>query len=136
MVEKRNRVLLVDDDEGLREMFDLLFKVEDVDALILAQGGDICSIAIGFKPDVIILDYLLARQSGVDLAKALRANVKTAHIPLILLTGLPDFLTSQMGNSFDLLLGKPFEVDDLFAAIRDLAQKKSSLPADEASRIL
>src|SRR5439155_21004769 len=84
---ERLRVLLVDDDPGLRMLLRTTFEiidieVEEADAVPAAE-----KIVAARPPDAVVLDVALPGSDGLSFCRRLKADPKTSHIPVVLLTG-------------------------------------------------
>src|ERR671934_399225 len=116
------RILLVDDDPGLRTLLKTTFEVADV-AVSEAESAEAARRKIrAARPDVIVLDVRMPGTSGLELCAELKAAPKTKDIPIILLTG------SEGGTSADAkrvgaeaFLRKPFSPLELLAVAERLA---------------
>ncbi|HTI43070.1 MAG TPA: response regulator [Vicinamibacterales bacterium] len=85
---RRTRVLIVEDDEPLRE----LYRQELVSAGFLvtavADGVDALKrIDAGLIPDVVVLDLMLPQLNGLDVYRELKAHVQTRNVPILVVTG-------------------------------------------------
>jgi response regulator RpfG family c-di-GMP phosphodiesterase len=116
------RILLVDDDEGLRALLRTTFEAVDVD---LAEAGDARAAAEAVRshrPDVVVLDVHMPGGSGLDLCRALKADPATDGISVVLLTGsnggTEEAATSAGADAF---LRKPFSPLELLAVVDRLA---------------
>jgi len=76
-------VLIVDDDEHLREMFASMLRFSGYAILEAATGREAVNKAISEKPDLILLDIELPDIKGPEVARAIRKNPTSAHIPII-----------------------------------------------------
>lgn len=74
------------------------------------------------KPDLVILDLALARRTGQDVVRLLKAGAETRHIPVLILTGFADRAARMLGLACpgDAFLTKPFEPDVLLGTIEQL----------------
>ena len=82
------KILIVDDDMVLREMYEARIKEEGYSILSASDGEEALEKATREKPDLIILDIMMPKVNGIDVMKKLRLDPETAGIPIILLTAL------------------------------------------------
>lgn len=82
------KILLVEDDAFLLKMYTAKFEAENFKTLTADNGIKAINIAKEKKPDVILLDILLPKIDGFEVLQALKENVRTKNIPVILLTNL------------------------------------------------
>jgi CheY-like chemotaxis protein len=87
MTEKLKRLLLVDDYPDALEMWSYFLRSSGYHVMTARTGLEAIERAEGGDPDLILLDLQLPEMSGLDAARRLRASQKTAHIPLIAVTG-------------------------------------------------
>jgi CheY-like chemotaxis protein len=76
-------VLVVDDDEHLREILTAMLRFSGYEISEAATGTEAVNKAISEKPDLILLDIELPDIRGPDVARAIRNNPASAHIPII-----------------------------------------------------
>jgi cyclic di-GMP phosphodiesterase len=118
----RLRLLVVDDDPGLLALIRTTF--EDVDV----EVGEATSSAFARRsiaaapPDVIVLDVRLAGESGLDLCRELKSDLRTASIPIVLLSGLVELEPRDAAEAgADAYLPKPFSPLQLLGLVERLA---------------
>ncbi len=85
---ERKKVLIVDDDMILRQMYAERLKGEDFEVLMAGDGQEAIEMAAKDKPDVILLDIMMPKMNGIDALKKLRAEADTKSIPVVVLTAL------------------------------------------------
>lgn len=116
----KNKILLVDDDKPLlNALSDFLmlegFQVEALDHSLEVEGS-----IKAFLPDLIILDIDLGDADGRIICDELKNNPTTAHIPIILLTGLSYDEIAAIECLADGIIGKPFESSMLLFNIKNI----------------
>ncbi len=84
------RVLLVDDDEGVRAVVSRVLKKSDYEVCEAVDGWDALQKLSEFGPDLIVSDLLMPRLDGEQFVKQLRANESTQRLPVLMLTGSDD----------------------------------------------
>lgn len=112
-------ILSVDDDPDISRSIELRlgeYRVKVLRAFFGVQG---CWDAITQAPDLIIMDLAMPNGDGKFVLESLRRNPKTAHVPIIILTGMRDrHLKEDVLNSgADQYLTKPIRFDDLLHEI-------------------
>jgi len=80
------KILIIEDNEQNLYMFKFLLEKNGFQVVTSANGGGGIKAANEEKPDLIVLDIQLPDISGYEVAKKLKANTKTAHIPIIAIT--------------------------------------------------
>src|SRR5437763_12868168 len=116
------RILLVDDDPGLRTLLRTTFEVADVD-VVEAQSADAARKRIrAARPDVIVLDVNMPGTTGLELCAELKADPRTSDIPVILLTGSAGGTSAEAKRvGADAFVRKPFSPLELLAVAERLA---------------
>lgn len=92
------KVLLVEDDEAVVDMYRLQLTADGHVVLTAFDGEQGLAIALAEAPDFIFLDLRIPKLSGFELLSRLRANPATREIPVIVLSNLTDPELSQRGN--------------------------------------
>ena len=109
------RVLVVDDDQGIRDVLSTLLEDEGYDVRTAADGLEGLAEAERSRPDVVILDYQMPRCDGPAFAERYRAAPDPA--PIILLTASHQVRDRCGRVHADGCVGKPFDIDDLLRAV-------------------
>ncbi|GAB3987501.1 hybrid sensor histidine kinase/response regulator transcription factor [Spirosoma daeguense] len=120
-VDERPQVLVVEDNAELRDFItrtlDPLYQIQQAD-----DGQMGWERALETGPDLIISDVLMPRMDGFTLCRTLKADLRTSHIPVLLLTAKvthEDQLTG-LTEGADAYLTKPFHVSELQLRVRNL----------------
>lgn len=82
------KVLLIEDDPIMSRMYGRIFTARGYVVDVAHDGQEGYKRALGFKPDVILLDVMMPKVNGLELLDQLKANPKTKHIKVVLLTNL------------------------------------------------
>ena len=131
------KILVIDDEEWLREMIHLALKQKGFDVIESSNGADGIERARQELPDLILCDINMEKVDGYLTLASLRNEAPTAAIPFILMTGLADNAGMRHGMELgaDDYLAKPFTTDALYAAV-EARLKKAQTVRDEAERKL
>lgn len=102
------KILLVDDDMTLHEMYAERLKADGYVIVSAYDGEEAIDKVYREMPDVILLDIMMPKINGIDVMKKLREDEKTAGIPIILLTALVQEINKikEMMKPFDQYLIK------------------------------
>ena len=111
------RVLVIDDDPAIRDLLLAVLTQEGYAATAVDSVAGLAS-ALTDPPDLILLDWLMPKIDGVQVAAVLRAHPATAHVPIILLTAYIDADRHFLGTRINAILHKPFPLADLIAQVR------------------
>src|SRR5260370_36878449 len=105
------RVLVVDDDEVIRQLIAVNLTLEGFDVVTAVDGKDCLDKVLEAKPDVITLDVMMPRLDGWVTATQLRRNPQTAGIKVVLITARAQEDDRSRGRQIgvDAYLTKPFD---------------------------
>lgn len=122
------RVLLVEDNAEVRGFVKQRLAVA-FQVLEAADGQAGIDKALEEMPDLIVSDVMMPRKNGYELCAALKADVRTSHIPIILLTAKAEQEEKIQGlkTGADDYLAKPFDAEELNVRIRNLIQLRQQL---------
>ncbi|MEK7388604.1 MAG: response regulator [Elusimicrobiota bacterium] len=129
--DKDNLVLIIDDDDGVRELLLFLVRKEGYRADAAYDGEDGLKKAERLSPDLIILDLMLPRHGGFELLRQLQGS-ELSKIPIIVITGrYTDRATADMicqeSNVVE-FLEKPIKQNALAATLRRILGSGSPAP--------
>src|SRR6201997_2874116 len=122
------RVLVVDDDEVIRQLIAVNLQLEGFDVVTAVDGRDCLEKVAEVAPDVITLDVMMPRLDGWGTATQLRKNPVTAGIKVVLITARAQEDDKDRGRQIgvDAYLTKPFDPAEMIRVIRELAGAPSS----------
>ena len=131
------KILVIDDEEWLREMVNLALRQRGYDVVEAENGAVGIEKARAERPDLILCDVNMEKVDGYLTLSSLRSDTVTAAIPFILMTGMADNAGMRHGMELgaDDHLPKPFTIDALYAAV-EARLKKSQTMREEAERRL
>jgi signal transduction histidine kinase len=121
------KILVVDDTEDNLDLLEFALKRKPVTMLRATSGAECLVLAERENPDVILLDIQMPEMDGYETFKRLRANPKTAKIPVVFLTAQkkdPESIEKGLALGVDEYLTKPIDVEELFVRTRMLVQLK------------
>ena len=123
MSETARRVLVVDDDDVIRQLIRVNLELEGFEVYTANDGEDAITKARELQPAVITLDIMMPRLDGWDAAAKLRADPLTSHIKVVLLSARAQEADLRKGSRIgvDAYLTKPFDPDELIDTVRRLA---------------
>ncbi len=121
--ERKPLVLLVDDEPHIIEFLRMGFEYEGFDIAVATDGEEAVRQTLNLKPDVIILDVMLPRLSGLDAAKRVRPSTDAAIIMLTARDELDDRIAG-LDIGADDYVTKPFAFKELMARVRAVLRRR------------
>jgi two-component system response regulator MprA len=116
------RVLLVDDDQALRETLSRALRLEGYFVETAVDGADAVARFARVAPDIVVLDVLMPNLDGIEACRLIRQQ---SDLPILMLTARDDVSDRVAGldAGADDYLGKPFAVAELLARLRALVRR-------------
>jgi DNA-binding response OmpR family regulator len=117
-------VLICEDEPSLRELIrvslDGPYRFAEAD-----DGEESLAVARRIKPDVVILDVMMPRRSGLEVLAELRQDEAFAGTRVIVLTAQPASREEALRGGADIVMVKPFEPDDIAAAVEEVLAERA-----------
>jgi len=113
----RNHILVIDDDKEILELFNTILIESGYTVTILTEIDDIKATIAAYKPDLVIIDYLLQGINGGELCSQIKRDIAITHIPVILTSAHARVLLSLGTYNCDEFLEKPFDVNHLIERV-------------------
>jgi DNA-binding response OmpR family regulator len=112
-------VLICDDEPSLRELIRISLDgpYEFVEA---DDGEESLELARRVRPDVVILDMMMPKRSGLEVLSALRQEEELADTRVIVLTAQPATREQAVNAGADVVMVKPFEPEQIVAAVEEV----------------
>lgn len=114
------KVLIVDDDLVLRQLYTERLQTEGYEIATASNGEECLEAVKKEKPDVILLDIMMPKMNGIDVLKNLRSQSETKEIPVIVLTAL---------------LQQIKQIEELLGSKDSYLMKSEMVPADVVKKI-
>jgi two-component system, cell cycle response regulator DivK len=117
-------VMVVDDFEDNRDMYALYLSYSGYDVVEAGDGQQAVEMASHWIPDVIVMDLSLPIMDGWEATRRLKADERTRHIPIIVLTGhaIPGQAREARSAGCDAFLAKPCLPEMLVEKVQELLQ--------------
>lgn len=120
-MERKTRVLIVEDDEYSREAYSHLLTAEGYEAAVAADGDEGLEKARALQPDVLLLDLGLPGLQGRDMIRTLKSDAATRSVAILVVTGQDTHAAeAAVESGAAAYLIKPVDFQDLKRAISDL----------------
>lgn len=118
-------VLVVEDEDALAELLQYNLKKEGFRVTVAADGEEAMILVEERQPDVILLDWMLPKVSGIEVCRRLRSVQDTRNIPIIMLTARGEEADRIRGldTGADDYIIKPFLMKELFARVRAVLRR-------------
>jgi type II secretory ATPase GspE/PulE/Tfp pilus assembly ATPase PilB-like protein/ActR/RegA family two-component response regulator len=128
---KRPKILVVDDDPGILKIIEATLKQLPVEADIFVAHDGVEALEVIAKngADAVILDVMMPRMDGFAVCEALRKDIRTAFMPILMLTANSDQAkrTQAYLVGTDDYMSKPFDVEDFLARVSRLLRRTYGL---------
>ncbi|MCS6959169.1 MAG: response regulator [Pseudanabaenaceae cyanobacterium SKYGB_i_bin29] len=126
-----HKILVIDDSRVIRNMVRDMLPPENFEVVEAKDGVQGLEMAHKEKPWMIMLDFLLPKMSGYEVYEHIQQNPELSRIPIILMSGRKEEVTSKIPEPFEdkylVFIEKPFEQRELLLAIKKamtLAQRR------------
>ncbi len=121
----KTKVLIVEDEEAISTLLDYNLTREEFETRIAVDGEDALLKAQEFHPDIVILDWMLPKVSGIEVCRRLRQDPETRNLPIIMLTARSEEADRIRGleTGADDYLTKPFSTAELLARVRAVLRR-------------
>lgn len=117
----KKKIMLVEDDEGILDVMKVVLEMNGYEVIC----ASCCAVAKKEQrkaPDLYILDLWVGRTDGSKICSCLKKDIKTRHIPVMLVSASRDLKTTAKKVGADDYLEKPFEIDDLLTKVKKLVR--------------
>ncbi|MHC4983252.1 MAG: response regulator [Planctomycetota bacterium] len=125
MEDERIRVLVVDDDPEIVELFvDVLESDGRFDVSTAQTGYDAGVMTQQFRPDIVVLDYMLPDINGNVVCRTIRDNPELSHIKILIISGMvnPAEIDELKQAGADDFIRKPFNIEGVVKRIVELVK--------------
>jgi diguanylate cyclase (GGDEF)-like protein len=134
--ERRYRILVVDDETETADLLRVECRGKPYDILEAKCGKDGLQSASADMPDLILLDYMMPDIDGISVARSLKDDQRTQHIPILLLTAYKgtDATVQAFEAGADDFVHKPFKWEEVEARISSMLRKRDAMLVMRAER--
>jgi DNA-binding response OmpR family regulator len=129
------RIFVVEDDRDIGELVSRYLEKAGFTTELLTSGRGAISAIIAASPDLLVLDLMLPHVDGLEICRAVRANERTAGVPIIMLTAKGEESERIVGLEIgaDDYIAKPFSPNELVARVKALLRRSTRQPAQAPS---
>ena len=131
-------ILVVDDDSSTLRLLGYMLERGGFQVKMAGDGEDGLAMAYQQPPNLVILDVMMPGLNGYQVCERLRADPRTAHVPIIILTARSQRIDQQtaLEAGADLYLSKPITPDQLVEKVNELLSRPTDVPPPIAAKIL
>ena len=124
-MDKKNRILLVDDEQDILEFISYNLEKEGYEIATASNGFDAIEKALEFKPDLIILDIMMPNVDGYATIESVKKNEKLANCKVIFLSAKNKESDIEKGMQLgaDAYMTKPFSIKKLVDQVNELLKE-------------
>ena len=130
------KILLVEDDQSLREIYGIRLTAEGYEIASAGDGEAALALAVKERPDLIISDVMMPKISGFDMLDILRSTPETANIKVIMMTALSADDQKARGESLGadrFLVKSQVGIEDVVNAVHEVLNDTNGAPVAAAT---
>ena len=134
----KKTILIVDDEEDILELISFNLSKEGYKVLTAQDGEQCLNLAKETLPDLIVLDLMLPGMDGLEVARVLKRDPQTGHIPIVMLTAKTEEVDIVTGLELgaDDYVTKPFSPRVLLARIRTVLRRSAQAASKDEKSVL
>ena len=136
-IMKTHTVLIVDDEDAIRDMLRMALEVSNFRCLEAEDIRQAHRLIVDERPDIVLLDWMLPGGTGLELLHRLKRDELTREVPVIMLTAktAEDNIIQGLDVGADDYLTKPFAPRELIARIKALLRRLGTGDAEDIMRV-
>ena len=114
--------LIIDDDKTNRQLFARVIESYGYDVLAITSGAEAIQVLESRNVHIVLLDVMMPDENGFDICRQIKAESKTADIPVVLMTALfdPQSRSEARLAGANAFFSKPFDMDELKRTMQNL----------------
>ncbi len=127
--KKANDIVVVEDNPDLRDYMKKELS-EFYNVYIAPDGKEGIKLVYRINPQVVVTDLMMPKLDGFELSKILKSDIKTSHIPIIIISALgdnPKHKVQSLKDGADIFIEKPFDINFLKEQITNLIRSRQML---------
>ncbi|MEK7095683.1 MAG: response regulator [Patescibacteria group bacterium] len=124
------KILLVEDDNNLREIFEMRLQAEGYETLTASDGEEALVVALKERPELIIADVMMPKMSGFEMLETLRAAPDTNKIKVIMMTALGQAEDQARGEKLGVvkyLVKSQVTLEDFVRVVKEVVQPDAKI---------
>lgn len=136
-MEHKNRILVVDDEQDLLEILKFNLETEGYEVSTACSAEEALTLNVG-EFDLLLLDVMMGGMSGFAMAKKLKSDPATEHIPIVFLTARDTENDTVTGFNLgaDDYISKPFSIREVLVRVRAVLRRTASPVEQQAPQVI
>lgn len=136
-MEHKNRILVVDDEQDLLEILKFNLETEGYEVSTACSAEEALTLNVG-EFDLLLLDVMMGGMSGFAMAKKLKSDPATKHIPIVFLTARDTENDTVTGFNLgaDDYISKPFSIREVLVRVRAVLRRTTSPAEQQAPQVI
>ena len=120
------RILVVDDDDGLRHLVRMVLRREGFEVIEAADGEEALARAYDSQPTLVLLDVMMPGLDGFDVCRRLRSDLRTHRVPIVFVSAINDIRQRNelMKLGADDCIKKPVGPRELITRLRGVMERR------------
>lgn len=95
------KILIAEDEKDLRDLYKMRFELESFETIFAKDGEEALEKVKKEKPDVMLLDIMMPKKSGMEVLEELKKDSSTKDMPVVVLTALPNKKLEEEATSLN-----------------------------------
>ncbi|MBO8157950.1 response regulator [Thermosyntropha sp.] len=117
------RILIADDQKGIRRLLEELFKREGWEVILAADGREAVAKTAEFKPDIVLMDMKMPNMNGIEAVKRILTDYGDINIIMMTAYGEMEVAKEALKAGVKECITKPFDIFELVEMVNDLVNK-------------
>jgi CheY-like chemotaxis protein len=130
------KIMLVEDDNNLREIYEARLLAEGYDIVTARDGEEALAVAVKERPDLVISDVMMPKISGFDMLDILRSTPETKNVKVIMMTALSQAEDKERASKLGAdryLVKSQVTLEDVAKVAHEVLEGAAAVPADDAA---
>jgi len=119
-----NKIFIVDDDPGIRDILKIIFERAGYDVTAEANVDRILQDDYTL-PDIFLLDRFLSGVDGLEICRYLKSNLYSMNVPVLMVSASPDIGVMSISAGADGFIEKPFNMKELLSKVEAIINAKN-----------
>lgn len=113
-------ILVVDDEIGIARLLEDVLVDDGHDVRLASNGRQALDLMADTTPSVVLSDFMMPVMDGIALIEAMAADPGLAHIPVVLMSSMPETMVAERTSRHAIFVRKPFNIFDLVDQVQRL----------------